>query len=57
MRGKLTRHRFVALGGDEVLGWVAVSPTSAGRCTWASVEHSVYVAAAARGRGVGTHAP
>lgn len=50
---KLPDHRFVATVGDEVLGWVAVSPVS-GRCTYAGVvEHSVYVAAAARGRGVG----
>ncbi len=27
--GKLPEHRFVAVDGDEVLGWVAVSPTSA----------------------------
>ncbi|MDT4893013.1 MAG: hypothetical protein QOE97_2048 [Pseudonocardiales bacterium] len=51
---KLPQHRFVALGGGgEVLGWVAVSPVSS-RCVYAGVvEHSVYVARAARGRGVG----
>jgi phosphinothricin acetyltransferase len=49
----LPQHRFVALGGGEVLGWVAVSPVSS-RCVYAGVvEHSVYVARAARGRGVG----
>lgn len=51
--GKLPDHRVVALGGDEVLGWVAVSPTSARPVYLGVVEHSVYVAAAARGRGVG----
>lgn len=51
--GKLPEHRFVAVDGDEVLGWVAVSPTSARPVYRGVVEHSVYVAAAARGRGVG----
>ncbi|MBD3777730.1 GNAT family N-acetyltransferase [Cellulomonas hominis] len=51
--GHLPEHRFVALDGDTVLGWVAVSPVS-GRCVYAGVvEHSVYVAPEARGRGVG----
>ncbi|WP_169165477.1 GNAT family N-acetyltransferase [Cellulomonas taurus] len=51
--GHLPAHRFVALDGDQVLGWIAVSPVS-GRCVYAGVvEHSVYVAPAARGRGVG----
>lgn len=49
----LAEHRFVALDGDNVLGWVAVSPVS-GRCVYAGVvEHSVYVAPESRGRGVG----
>lgn len=51
--GHVCEHRFVALDGDTVLGWVAVSPVS-GRCVYAGVvEHSVYVAPEARGRGVG----
>ncbi|WHP19482.1 GNAT family N-acetyltransferase [Cellulomonas sp. ES6] len=51
--GHLAEHRFVALDGDTVLGWVAVSPVS-GRCVYAGVvEHSAYVAPEARGRGVG----
>ncbi|MFE9696402.1 GNAT family N-acetyltransferase [Streptomyces sp. NPDC006270] len=50
---KLPGHRFVALDGDgSVLGWVAASRVS-DRCAYAGVvEHSVYVAPAARGRGV-----
>jgi arsenite methyltransferase len=50
----LTEHRFVAVDQDgRVLGWVAVSPVSS-RCVYAGVvEHSVYVAPSARGRGVG----
>jgi L-amino acid N-acyltransferase YncA len=52
--GKVTEHRLVARDGDGVLlGWAAASPVSA-RPVYAGVlEHSVYVAAAARGRGVG----
>jgi L-amino acid N-acyltransferase YncA len=49
----LPEHRFVAVEGGEVLGWVAAIPTS-GRCVYAGVvEHSVYVHPAARGRGIG----
>jgi L-amino acid N-acyltransferase YncA len=47
------RHVAVAGTGGEVLGWAAVSPVS-DRCVYQGVvEHSVYVAPAARGRGVG----
>jgi L-amino acid N-acyltransferase YncA len=51
---RLAEHRFVALDtGGRVLGWAAVSPVS-DRCAYQGVvEHSVYVAADARGRGVG----
>jgi L-amino acid N-acyltransferase YncA/2-polyprenyl-3-methyl-5-hydroxy-6-metoxy-1,4-benzoquinol methylase len=51
----LPGHRFVALDDDgHVLGWIAASPTSS-RCVYAGVvEHSVYVAPTARGRGVGS---
>jgi L-amino acid N-acyltransferase YncA len=49
----LPGHRFVAVDGEGVLGWVAVSPVS-GRCVYAGVvEHSVYVDPAARRQGVG----
>ena len=56
-QGHLAAGRLVALdaGADRerVLGWAALSPVS-GRCVYAGVaEVSVYVAAAARGRGVG----
>jgi L-amino acid N-acyltransferase YncA len=45
--------RLIARIGEQVLGWAALSPVS-GRCVYAGVaEVSVYVAAAARGRGVG----
>ena len=49
---RLPEHRFVALDGATVVGWVAASAVSS-RCVYAGViEHSVYVAPAARGRGV-----
>ncbi|OLR92754.1 N-acetyltransferase [Actinokineospora bangkokensis] len=50
----LADHRHVALDRDgHVLGWVAAGAVSS-RCVYAGVvEHSVYVAHAARGRGVG----
>jgi phosphinothricin acetyltransferase len=50
----LADHRLVARLGGEVVGWAALSPVS-DRCCYAGVaEDSVYVAARARGRGVGT---
>jgi L-amino acid N-acyltransferase YncA len=51
--GRLPAHRLVAIDGDRVVGWAAVSPTSARECYAGVVEHSVYVSADARGRGVG----
>jgi phosphinothricin acetyltransferase len=49
----LPAHRFVGLGGGQVLGWVGVSPVS-DRCAYAGVvENSVYVASEARRQGVG----
>ena len=50
---KLPEHRYVAVTGTDVLGWVAASAVS-DRCAYAGVvEHSVYVHPGARGRGVG----
>lgn len=47
-------HRFVVREGGQVLGWAALTPVS-GRCVYAGVgEVSVYVAEAARGRGLGS---
>ena len=51
----LPAHRHVAADGTsgQVLGWVAASGVS-DRCVYQGVvEHSLYVAPAARGRGVG----
>lgn len=51
--GKLAGHCYVATDGGTVLGWVAASPVSARPVYSGVVEHSVYVAGSARGRGVG----
>ena len=49
----LTSCRLVAIAGEHVRGWAALSPVS-GRCVYAGVaEVSVYVAAAARRQGIG----
>jgi L-amino acid N-acyltransferase YncA len=49
----LPDHRLVARDRDRVVGWAALAPVS-DRCAYAGVaEDSVYVAAEARGRGVG----
>jgi L-amino acid N-acyltransferase YncA len=52
--GHLAEHSYVALDSDAtVLGWVSAGAVS-DRCAYAGVvEHSVYVLAAARGRGIG----
>jgi L-amino acid N-acyltransferase YncA len=52
---RLPGHRYVAVEPEDgaVLGWVAVSATSARPVYAGVVEHSVYVDPAARGRGVG----
>jgi L-amino acid N-acyltransferase YncA len=52
-RGRLPGHRFVAVDAGEVVGWVAVTPVSARPVYAGVVEHSVYVAPGAHGRGVG----
>jgi len=46
-------HRLVAVEGDELLGWAALAPVSRRPCYEGVAEDSVYVAAHARGRGVG----
>jgi L-amino acid N-acyltransferase YncA len=52
--GRLSEHRLVALEGDRIVGWAALSATSARTCYAGVVEHSVYVSAEARRKGVGT---
>jgi L-amino acid N-acyltransferase YncA len=45
--------RLVAVDETGIVGWAAASPTSARPVYSGVVEHSVYVADAARGRGIG----
>ena len=49
----LEEPRFVAEDMGDVVGWIAVSPVSSRPVYRGVVEHSVYVADTARGRGVG----
>jgi L-amino acid N-acyltransferase YncA len=51
-RTRLAGHRLVAVAGD-IVGWAALTPTSSRECYAGVAENSVYVAADARGRGVG----
>ncbi|HWT44975.1 MAG TPA: GNAT family N-acetyltransferase [Vicinamibacterales bacterium] len=51
--GKLTVSRLVAVDDDGLAGWAAVSPVSSREVYRGVVEHSVYVADRARGRGLG----
>lgn len=54
-RGKLEIGRLVAADTDgSLIGWIAASRVSERDAYRGVVEHSVYVADAARGRGVGT---
>ena len=46
-------HRLVATIAGEVVGWAALAPVSRRACYAGVAENSVYVAAAARGKGVG----
>jgi len=46
-------HRLVAVESGSVVGWVVLAPTSARACYAGVAGNSIYVAADARGRGVG----
>jgi L-amino acid N-acyltransferase YncA len=50
---RLPAHRYVAVAGGNVVGWVAASAVSSRPVYAGVVEHSVYVDPAVRGRGVG----
>jgi phosphinothricin acetyltransferase len=50
---RLHGHRLVAVEGEAIVGWAALAPTSPRACYAGVVEHSVYVAEEARGRGIG----
>jgi len=50
----LREHRLVVREGDSILAWAALSPVS-NRCVYSGVaELSLYVAAAHRGKGIGS---
>lgn len=51
--GHLPVGRLVARQGGQVVGWAALGPVSRRACYAGVAEASVYVAASARGRGVG----
>ncbi len=50
---RLPAHRYVAVEDGTVQGWVACSATSGRSVYRGVVEHSVYVAGSASGRGLG----
>ncbi|MEO7015097.1 MAG: N-acetyltransferase family protein [Leifsonia sp.] len=50
---RLEIGRLVTVDDGQVVGWAAVAPISSREVYRGVVEHSVYVAEAARGRGVG----
>jgi L-amino acid N-acyltransferase YncA len=51
---KRTPHTRLVARDRDVFGWVALSPVSARACYAGVAEVGIYVAASARGRGVGT---
>ena len=51
--GHLAVGRLGARSGEQLLGWAALSPVSRRACYAGAAEVSVYVAASARGQGVG----
>jgi L-amino acid N-acyltransferase YncA len=53
-QGHLQDCRLVAVNSEGILGWAALSPVSTRRVYSGVAEVSVYVAATARGQGVGT---
>jgi L-amino acid N-acyltransferase YncA len=50
---RLSEHRLVAEREGRVVGWIALAPVSARECYAGVAEVSAYVAADARGEGVG----
>jgi L-amino acid N-acyltransferase YncA len=53
-QGHIQDCRLVAVNSEAILGWAALSPVSTRRVYSGVAEVSVYVAATARGQGVGT---
>jgi L-amino acid N-acyltransferase YncA len=51
--GHLAGHRLVAMRGEDVVGWAALSAVSDRGCYGGVAEHSIYVAERVRGLGFG----
>ena len=51
--GHHAEHRLVAVENGQVVGWVALAPTSSRACYAGVAKSSVYIAERARDRGVG----
>lgn len=51
--GHLPVCRFVARDGEKILGWAALSPVSRRQAYAGVAEVSIYIAASARGKGIG----
>ena len=52
-KNHLPHSRLVALQGEDVVGWVALSPVSSRYCYRGVAEFSIYIRASQRGKGVG----
>jgi L-amino acid N-acyltransferase YncA len=52
-RSQLDGHRWAAVEGGRVVGWVAAHPVSLRPCYRGVVEHSVYVDDDCQGQGIG----
>lgn len=52
-QGHLLHSRFVAGIGEKVIGWAALSPTSARECYKGVCELSIYIDSGYRGKGIG----
>ncbi|WP_163193497.1 GNAT family N-acetyltransferase [Clostridium thermarum] len=53
-KGHLQTCRLVARKENDIMGWVALSPTSSRNCYAGVVEVSIYVGEGYKGQGVGT---
>lgn len=53
-KGHLNSCRLVARSADDILGWIALSPTSSRNCYSGVVEVSIYVSEKYKGQGIGT---
>lgn len=54
IQGKIAHSLFIYQQGNEVLGWVVLSPVSSRNVYAGVVELSIYVASQAQGKGVGS---